>query len=251
MHIYSCTPLMHHFHVPSSFLFLELFFPRNLRWVSACSVSSSGSHHCWSRGGNKEWFVQTPEHSFKHTFARVYRWSSSLRLFDGRAGAHVPSPSCRFSKLPRQFQILWAKRREINGKILPWLSEGDQGLAFTAGQGKVIDFACRGQSFATSDHPHDVDYFPRALQGTSKGHAMPPLDDLWTTAPQSKHEAVLRESRHGHGRHGDHRRRTGSDLHDARSQVDATGFRSEICQRCDGIVASQFRRPGPPLPARR
>src|SRR6266700_738095 len=77
MHIYSCTPLMHHFHVPSSFLFLELFFPRNLRWVSACSVSSSGSHHCWSRGGNKEWFVQTPEHSFKHTFARVYRWSSS------------------------------------------------------------------------------------------------------------------------------------------------------------------------------
>src|SRR5947208_9782463 len=106
-------------------------------------------------------------------------------------------------KLPRQFQILSAKRREINGQVRSWSGNGDQCLAFTAGQGKVIDFARIGQSFATSDHAHDVDYFPRALQGTSKGHVMPPLHDLWTTDPQSKHEAVLRESRHGHGRHGD------------------------------------------------
>jgi hypothetical protein len=41
-----------------------------------------------------EWFVQTPQHSFKNTFARVYRWSSSLQkvapsilLFFMRSGA--------------------------------------------------------------------------------------------------------------------------------------------------------------------
>src|SRR6266567_9542055 len=61
------------------------------------------------------------------------------------------------------------KRREINGQVRSWSGNGDQCLAFTAGQGKLIDFARIGQSFATSDHAHDVDYFPRALQGTSKG----------------------------------------------------------------------------------
>ena len=44
----------------------------------------------------------------------------------------------------------------------------------SAGQGKLIDFARIGQSFATSDHPHDVDTSRVRCKGRAKGTSCHP-----------------------------------------------------------------------------
>jgi hypothetical protein len=65
-----------------------------------------GLSHLLEQGGNKEWFVQTPEHSFKNTFVSVYCWSSSLQEV-----AHLILPVFMRSGAPAAHEVSKARKR--------------------------------------------------------------------------------------------------------------------------------------------
>ena len=101
----------------------------------------------------------------------------------------------------------------------------------------IVDFL-PGQS--ELDH---VDGLAQPCKRRIERNTVHPFHDLRAADSESQYKAVIRNRRHGHCRHGSHRRRSGGDLHDAGTENDTFGLRRKVRERRHRILPPRLRRP--------
>jgi hypothetical protein len=112
-----------------------------------------------------------------------------------------------------------------------------------AGQRKLVDLAVVVEPFTGGYGADDLDRLAGASDGPIEPDAMPALHDLRPAGADAQYEPTPRQRLQRMGRHREHRRRTGAELHDAGRQPDCRGLPGEVAERGEGITGPELGDP--------
>ena len=106
-----------------------------------------------------------------------------------------------------------------------------------------IDDAVVLEPVAAGDLAHDLDRVADRPERLVERYAVPRLHDPRTARAQTEHESSAGHLLDRHRLHRQHRRRPGTDLHDAGAQPDRRGVGSQMGERRQGVVPPRLGNP--------